>query len=95
MNSIAANFGVRVSDLRNWNNISYRHRGLKHGQVLAIYIEREAKQARTTDIAEKASATKGKWTIYKVRRGDTMAPWATARYGAAESTGSRSANARC
>ena len=73
LNTIATHYGVRVSDLRNWNNISYRHSGVKRGQLLAIYIERQTKQDETTNIAEKSVAKKGTWATYKVRHGDTMA----------------------
>jgi LysM repeat protein len=77
LNSIASRYGVRVSDLRNWNNISYRHK-LKRGQLLAIYIERAAKSANAPAIAEKpkapepADAPAGKPRIHSVRPGETM-----------------------
>ena len=74
LNSIAAHYGVRVSDIRNWNNISYRHK-LKRGQLLAVYIERPSKQTETHDVAEKTSPKKdvtGTPRIHAVRPGETM-----------------------
>lgn len=82
LNSIAAHYGVRVSDLRNWNNISYRKK-IKRGQLLAVYIERPSKTAETADVAEKKPATKstshdagdshtGTPRIHAVRPGETM-----------------------
>ncbi|MEI8133857.1 MAG: LysM peptidoglycan-binding domain-containing protein [bacterium] len=79
LNSIAAHYGVRVSDIRNWNNISYRHK-LKRGQLLSIYIERGPKRAPTNDLAKKTTSTPnenadpptGKPRIHSVRPGETM-----------------------
>jgi membrane-bound lytic murein transglycosylase D len=80
LNSIAAHYGVRVSDLRNWNNISYRKK-IKRGQLLAVYIERPAKETENTTLAEKTPTKKdashdneenGKPRIHAVRPGETM-----------------------
>jgi len=84
LNSIAANFGVRVSDLRNWNNISYRHK-LKRGQLLAIYKPGKntnqpiANSSQPTASEEKPAAS-GKPQFHKVRPGETMTSIA-ANYG--------------
>ncbi|HYM20200.1 MAG TPA: LysM peptidoglycan-binding domain-containing protein [Candidatus Kapabacteria bacterium] len=72
LNSIASRYGVRVSDIRNWNNISYHHKLLK-GQRLAIYVERSAPARSEKNVAEKSSRSKKHWTNYTVKRGDTMA----------------------
>ena len=85
LNSIAANFGVRVSDLRNWNNISYRHK-LKRGQLLAIYKSGKSTKQYAADSQPIASEEKtaaspsGKPQIHKVRPGETMTSIA-ANYG--------------
>jgi membrane-bound lytic murein transglycosylase D len=77
LNSIAAHYGVRVSDLRNWNNISYSHK-LKRGQLLAIYLERGAATTKAPAIAdnkktkEQTDAPVGKPRIHNVRPGETM-----------------------
>jgi len=77
LNTIAAHYGVRVSDIRNWNNISYKHK-LKRGQLLAIYIERGANSTKAPVIAEKTKPSeavgesKGKPRIHAVRPGETM-----------------------
>lgn len=63
VNSIAARYGVRSADVRNWNNLSYR-KGLKKGQSLAIYVERNKPAANV------ASASDGK--THKVKRGETL-----------------------
>jgi len=78
LNSIASHYGIRVSDLRNWNNISYRHK-IKRGQLLAIYVQRGDKTTKNPAIAEKtkttesaADAPSGKPRIHSVRPGETM-----------------------
>ena len=74
LNSIAAHYGVRVSDIRNWNNISYRHK-IKRGQLLAVYIDRPAKQPAANNVAEKTPVKKdvtGTPRIHAVRPGETM-----------------------
>ncbi len=73
LNSIALHYGVRVADIRNWNNISYRNRGAKRGQLLSLYVARQPKTEETNTVAEKSAAKNGTWTVYKVHRGDTMA----------------------
>ncbi len=84
--SIANHYGVRLADLRNWNNISYHHK-LKKGERLALYIGHQSapiqdstasnqklasKAADTSKSTTKATPTKHRIT-YRVRRGDTMA----------------------
>jgi membrane-bound lytic murein transglycosylase D len=75
LNSIASHYGIRVSDLRNWNNVGY-HSHLKKGQSLAIYIERQptiTKETTQTAAQPAKAASKKHWVDYKVRSGDTMA----------------------
>ncbi|MDP4237831.1 MAG: LysM peptidoglycan-binding domain-containing protein, partial [Bacteroidota bacterium] len=82
LNSIAAHYGVRVSDLRNWNNISYRKK-IKRGQLLAVYLDRPAKKTVDSNLAEKPVQTKtapapiaethsGTPRIHAVRPGETL-----------------------
>jgi membrane-bound lytic murein transglycosylase D len=78
LNSIASRYGVRVSDLRNWNNISYRH-NIKRGQLLAIYTQHTEKQSVPTSVAKKETES-GKPQTHKVRPGETMTSIA-ANYG--------------
>ncbi len=69
--TIASHYGVRSADIRNWNNLSYRH-GLRKGQALAIYIDRsQAKPASKSDLASINPPTKVQF--HKVRRGETLA----------------------
>ena len=70
--SIASHYGVRASDIRNWNNISFHH-GVKKGQRLAIMIEHSDAPAPKQQLAAKPDTSKKHWVSYKVRRGDTMA----------------------
>ncbi|MEP7234725.1 MAG: LysM peptidoglycan-binding domain-containing protein [Ignavibacteriota bacterium] len=72
LNSIAQHYGVRVSDIRNWNNLSYRNGGIKRGQKLVVYMDRQSKTNENA-VAESGGAKKGKWVTYKVQHGDTMA----------------------
>lgn len=67
LTQIANRYGVRTTDIRNWNNLSYR-KGLKKGQLLALYLDRSA--ARQTTVAENGAT---KLIRHKVRSGETLA----------------------
>lgn len=77
---IADLFNVRVSDIRNWNNIPYTET-IKVSQTLNIYVPEEkveyyasldnqTSQEKTT--SSNVDVTKHTWTYYKVRRGDNL-----------------------
>ena len=77
---IADLFNVRVSDLRNWNNIPYTE-SIKVSQNLTVYVpeakadyyaslDNQTSQEKVTHSS--ASVTKRTWTYYKVRRGDNL-----------------------
>ena len=67
--TIASRYGVRSSDIRNWNNLSFRH-GLRKGQALAIYIQRgESKSVTSSSDIVSSKKTQH----HKVRRGETLA----------------------
>lgn len=77
---IADLFNVRVSDLRNWNNIPYTET-IKVSQTLNVYVPEEkveyyasldnqTSQEKTT--SSNVDVTKHTWTYYKVRRGDHL-----------------------
>ena len=77
---IADLFNVRVSDLRNWNNIPYTET-IKVSQTLNVYVPEEkadyyasldnqTSQEKTT--RSSVDVTKKAWTYYKVRRGDNL-----------------------
>ncbi len=71
--SIASNFGVEVSDVRQWNNIRGRAH-LKTGQTLKIYQERApaAEPIKNVRASKKSGKVQNRWINYRVRRGDTM-----------------------
>ena len=79
--SIADKFDVRVSDIRNWNNIPYT-KSIKVGQGLTIYVPSEKKDyyAKLNDpndlsnIPIKTLAPKllENWKIHRVRRGENL-----------------------
>ncbi|MDP3147542.1 MAG: LysM peptidoglycan-binding domain-containing protein [Ignavibacteria bacterium] len=77
---IADLFNVRVSDIRNWNNIPYTET-IKVSQTLKIYVSEEkadyyasldnqTSQEKTT--SSNVDVAKHTWTYYKVRRGDHL-----------------------
>jgi len=84
---IAERYGCRVTDLRNWNNISYG-KPIYDGEVLAVWVQaNEAEKYKNTDqlaVAEKQGKVKKQRTTaveddasaeplhHKVRSGDTL-----------------------
>ncbi len=78
---IAEMFGVRVSDLRNWNNISYT-KGLKVGQTLNVFVPEEKKELyasydKLSTTEKKSSAAsdlsvKKSWFYHKVNKGESL-----------------------
>jgi len=81
LSGIAELFDVRVSDIRNWNNIPYT-RSLQVGDKLMIYVPADKKEYYASidnqTASEKASArTSSKlpsdsWITHKVGRGETL-----------------------
>lgn len=78
---IADIFHVRVSDLRNWNNIAYT-RSLKVGQTLNVFVPEDKKELYASydklSSSEKKSTQvteftpKKTWFYYKSKRGETL-----------------------
>lgn len=78
---IADMFNVRVSDIRNWNNISYTQQ-IKVGQELKIYVPETQKSFfasyDTQSAVEKKTLstqepkTKNSWFYHTVRKGDNL-----------------------
>ncbi len=78
---IADLFNVRVSDLRNWNNIPYT-RSLKVGQSLSIFVPEEKKdfyanydklsssEKKSSTVSE--TAVKKTWFSHKVHKGESL-----------------------
>lgn len=69
LTQIASRYGVRTTDIRNWNNLSYKS-GLKKGQSLVVYLDRTA--AKSSTIAENSTGS-AKLLKHKVRSGETLA----------------------
>jgi len=86
---IADLFNVRVSDVRNWNNIPYTT-SIKIGQNLILYVSEEnqdyyASLDKSTTIVEKApkvynNNNKESYVYHKIRRGESLGLIAT-QYG--------------
>lgn len=77
---IADLFNVRVSDLRNWNNIPYTET-IKVSQTLNVYIPEEKAEyyasldnqtSKEKTTRSSVDISKQAWTYYKVRRGDNL-----------------------
>lgn len=89
LTDIAELFDVRVSDIRNWNNIPYTQ-SLQVGDKLIVYVPIDKKEYYASidkqSAVEKASArTASKidadsWITHKVRRGETLSAIAL-KYG--------------
>jgi membrane-bound lytic murein transglycosylase D len=79
--AIAKLFDVRVSDIRNWNNISYT-KVIAVGQKLTVYVpeakkdfyasldnQSELEKTVTSNTSSKSSNT---WVYHKIRRGENL-----------------------
>ncbi len=87
LGKIANRYGVRVSDIKKWNRL--RNNRLKIGQRLTIYPKRLritkqeiAKTKKETQVKKKKSSkktaqSKGEYTIYVVKKGDSL--WTIAK----------------
>ncbi|MCU7503969.1 MAG: LysM peptidoglycan-binding domain-containing protein [Ignavibacteria bacterium] len=82
LTEIADLFNVRVSDLRNWNNISYTD-AIHVGQTISVYVPQDKKDYYASldnqTAVEKRSLkntqlrNNSKWVTHKVRRGESLA----------------------
>ncbi|HEX2867519.1 MAG TPA: LysM peptidoglycan-binding domain-containing protein [Ignavibacteriales bacterium] len=82
LTEIADLFNVRVSDLRNWNNISYTD-AIHVGQALNVYVPEEKKdyyasldnqtQVEKRSLKNTQIKNNAKWVTHRVRRGETLA----------------------
>jgi len=66
LSQIAQKYGVRVSDIQAWNDLSGDH--IQSGQRLVVYPG----QAGTAPARSSSSASRAERTTYKVRRGDNL-----------------------
>ena len=74
LGKIAYKYGVRVSDIKRWNGL--KNNNLKIGQRLSIYPKRlRVPKASKTSVS--TSISKGKPTIYIVKKGDSL--WTIAK----------------
>lgn len=76
LHSIANRYGVRIADLRNWNDISYDSDHIAIDRNLVVYLGKEAEQ-QAPIAQEENEAVSGKEipkiANHKVRRGETIA----------------------
>lgn len=82
LTAIAGLFNVRVSDLRNWNNISYTQ-SIQVGQILNVYVPENKKEFYASldnqSASEKSSArntglaANKTWVSHKIKRGESLA----------------------
>lgn len=86
---IAQQYGVRVTDLRNWNDISYNSK-IFVGETLSIWtsshttaeknVDQNLVQPNKSKVSEKSSSKKpanNKYALYKIKKGDTLSGIAT------------------
>jgi len=79
--AIAKLFDVRVSDIRNWNNIPYT-KVITVGQKLSIYVPDAKKdfyasldnqsEIEKTVTSNASSKTSNEWVYHKIRRGENL-----------------------
>lgn len=69
--SIARRYGIRITDLRNWNNISYDKENIRIGDTLVVAITDEASRATASADVEKIRVTRV--ISHTVERGETLA----------------------
>ena len=76
---IATIFDVRVSDLRNWNNIPYT-KNIRIGQKIKVYVPQEKKEyfasldrlSRFEKLSIIYATTGGGWIKHKIRNGEVL-----------------------
>ncbi|MCX6148893.1 MAG: LysM peptidoglycan-binding domain-containing protein [Ignavibacteriales bacterium] len=81
LTAIAKLFNVRVSDLRNWNNISYTA-SISVGQTLNIYVPKDKSEfyanldnqtaAEKTTFNNTSFKKNASWITHKVRKGENL-----------------------
>lgn len=81
LTAIAQVFNVRISDLRNWNDISYTE-SIHVGQVINVYVPQDKKefyaaldnQTASEKYSSKNSNLKSSqsWVTHKIRRGESL-----------------------
>lgn len=69
--SIARRYGVRLTDLRNWNNISYDKENIRIGDTLVVAITDEATRSVAASDVEKIRVSRV--ISHTVARGETLA----------------------
>lgn len=78
LNSIANRYGVRIADLRNWNNIPYDSDHIQLNSSLVVYLGKDAPASTSVAAVEKKEEPAVKrqtsgTSSHKVRRGETIA----------------------
>jgi membrane-bound lytic murein transglycosylase D len=74
LGKIAYKYGVRVSDIKRWNGL--KNNNLRIGQRLSIYPKR-LRVPKTSKTTVTSNVSKGKPTIYIVKKGDSL--WTIAK----------------
>jgi LysM repeat protein len=69
--SIARRYGIRITDLRNWNNISYDKENIRIGDTLIVAITDEAARSTASADVEKIRVTRV--INHTVAHGETLA----------------------
>jgi len=69
--SIARRYGVRLTDLRNWNNIPYDKENIRIGDTLVVAITDEATRSMAASDVEKIRVSRV--ITHSVARGETLA----------------------
>ncbi len=69
LNSIARRYGVRVSDLRNWNNIPYNSDNIRANSSLIVYVKDTGSSSKQKSVGKIASP---RIVRHTVRRGETV-----------------------
>lgn len=70
LGKIAEKYGVRVSDIKRWNNLSSNN--LRVGQRLSIYPRKVPSSTKTTASKKSVKAPSGSYETYTVQSGDSL-----------------------
>ncbi len=69
---ISKQYGVRIADLRNWNNIPYNSNYIRANSTLTVYLNGEGESEAVASNSQPASSGTPEIVEHRVRRGETV-----------------------
>lgn len=71
--SIANRYGVRLADLRNWNNIPYNSDNVSLGAQLTLHVDKNYQEDDNAETTASPKSAKTTIVAHVVKRGETLA----------------------